>query len=192
MVGRAPPGRRQDASALLKLPEVGFAVEPELVAAHRFLHRHVVDRLVERDDWHLLHAERDEVLHALVVLGGVFGEAGAIDEPVHRLVLVGGNVEDRIFAVQVPEEKIFGISSQPLKRLSTIGSSFLFKVVRQFAPGIFSMVMRTPIFARLSWMRTAVGSPTVAVPTSSAKLVSRPCANPASCINALARSRSVR
>ena len=96
-------------SALLKLPEVGFAVEPELVAADRLLHRDVVDRLVERDDRHLLHAERDELLHALVVFGGVVGEAGAIDEPIHRLVLVGGNVEDRIVAVQVPEEIVLRI-----------------------------------------------------------------------------------
>src|SRR3954451_13806397 len=96
-------------SALLELPEVGLAVEPELVAADRFLHRDVMDRLVERYDRHLLHAERDEVLHALVVLGGVVGEARAIDEPVHRLVLVGGDVEDRVVAVKVPEEIILRI-----------------------------------------------------------------------------------
>src|SRR3954449_3641283 len=53
--------------AFRELTIIRLAVKPELVAGDAFLHGDVVDRLVERNNRNVAHAERDEILHRLVV-----------------------------------------------------------------------------------------------------------------------------
>ena len=85
------------------------AGKPELITAHALLHGDVVDRLIQRDHRHLLHAERDERLHGGLVFGRIGGEARPVDQRIHLLALVGGDVEDRVVAVKIPVEVILRI-----------------------------------------------------------------------------------
>src|SRR5205085_3678909 len=94
-----PRERRPPKLALRELTVVRLAMKPELVAGDGLLHGDVVDRLVERDDGNIAHAERDEIPYGLVVLGSIRGEPRLVDQRVHLLVLVGGDVEDRVVAV---------------------------------------------------------------------------------------------
>src|SRR3954462_9015880 len=77
--------RRPPKLALYELAVVRLAMKPEFVAGDALLHGDIVDRLVERDDGNIAHAERDEILHRLVILGGIRGEPCLVDQRVHFL-----------------------------------------------------------------------------------------------------------
>jgi len=173
--------RRPRPLAFRELPVVRLAMKPEFVTRDALLHGDVVDRLVERDNGKVAHAERDEILHSLVVLRRVRGEPRLVDQRVHLLVLVGGDVEDRVVAVEIPVEVILGIVQPAAEAVQREWQLLLVQCRAPVRAGkSFSIAALMPILARLSWIRMAVGSPTVAVPVSSDNVVSRPDSNPAS------------